>query len=364
MARKLAAAALMVMLCVVGCSRSQWGRVDFSDGKKDALSMTKSRLESENLPALESVALWDNPYAPGLKLTTAHYEIFTTLLEPLVLRTVPGFIESAYWGYNDQLPQPIETVSKFTVYLFADRQQWESFTGTFAGEQAPVFCKIKTGAYYLNGACVVYDIGRKRTLSAIGHEGWHQFNSRHFRYRLPSWLDEGIAMLFEASTYENGMFSFDPARNYQRLGALSETLGSTKLIPLKELIATSPGEVLATDQTEAVMAFYSQSYALVRFLREARQGERLTRYHRLLWDGLLGEWPLAESDGQTAEDRNLPRTIYWNRTVGSRLFEHYVGNDFDELQREYLAYCRRMVHGMSFVRADDGGVVTDHRLYR
>jgi len=361
MAWKLPVAVLVATFCMLGCAPSRQVRMNLSGPAQDPLVMTKDRLESENLPALEAVDLWENAYGPGLKLTTAHYEIFTTLLEPLMLRTVPGFIESAYWGYNDQLPQPIETASKFTVYLFASRQQWEDFTHTFAGEQAPVFCKIKTGAYYLNGACVVYDIGRKRTLSAIGHEGWHQFNSRHFRYRLPSWLDEGIAMLFEASTYENGMFSFDPARNYQRLGALSETLGNTKLIPLRELIATSPGEVLATDQTEAVMAFYSQSYALVRFLREARRGQRLTRYHRLLWDGLLGEWPLDRADGKIAENRNLPRTIHWNHVVGSRLFEHYVGDDFDQLQREYLAYCHQIVHGMSFVRADDNESVGVYR---
>ncbi len=351
MARKLTATVLMVLLGAVGCAPQTYS--DLAGQSNDPLAMTKSRLEREDLPALESVSLWDNPYGPGLKLSTAHYDIFTTLLEPLTLRTIPSFIESAYWGYNDQLPQPIETVNKFTVYLFADRQQWERFTYAFAGEQAPVFCKIRTGAYYLKGACVVYNIGRQRTLSAIGHEGWHQFNSRHFRYRLPSWLDEGIAMLFEASTYQNGMYSFDPARNYQRLGALSETLANPKLIPLRELIATSPGEVLATDQTESVMAFYSQSYALVRFLREAHHGERLTRYHRLLWDGLLGEWPLEASESRTAEDRNLARTVHWNHVVGTRLFERYVGADFDRLQREYLAFCRQMVHGLSFVQADD-----------
>lgn len=361
MARKLTVVVLIALLGMAGCARSPQARSDFAGQRNDPLTMTKARLESEHLPALESVSLWDNPYGPGLKISTAHYDIFTTLLEPLTLRTVPGFIESAYWGYNDQLPQPIETANKFTVYLFADRQQWERFTHGFAGEQAPVFCKIRTGAYYLNGACVVYDIGRQRTLSAIGHEGWHQFNSRHFRYRLPSWLDEGIAMLFETSTYQNGMYSFDPARNYQRLGALSETLGNPKLIPLRELIATSPGEVLATDQTESVMAFYSQSYALVRFLREAHHGERLTRYHRLLWDGLLGEWPLEASESQTAEDRNQARTIHWNHVVGTRLFEHYVGDDFDRLQRDYLAFCRQMIHGMSFVRADDDLPVGTYR---
>jgi len=347
MARKLAWVLLAGGLCLAGCAKAH--KVRTGAPAQDACTAIMQRLHAERLPVLDSVELWDNQYGPGLKLTTSHYEIYTTFLEPLMLRTVPGFIESAYWGYNDQLPQPIETVAKFRIYLFADRDQWERFTRSFAGEQASVFCKIKTGAYYLNGACVVYNIGRQRTLSAIGHEGWHQFNSRHFTFRLPSWLDEGVAMLFETSRYEDGVFYFDPTRNVQRLGALRETLNRGKPISLKELIATSPGEVLATDQSETVLAFYSQSYALVRFLREAGAGRHLTRYHRLLWDGLLGEWPLDKSDGQTAENRNLPRTIGWNRTVGPQLFRHYIGRDLEQLEREYLAYCRRIVRGVSVV---------------
>lgn len=355
MARKLTMMSLVVVVCLVGCSGSGRAPTESPEGAaaSDVRILTMEHLQSQNLPALQAVEIWDNPYGPGLKLTTDHYHIFTTLLEPLLLRTLPGYVESAYWGYNDQLPQPIPTVAKFDVYLFADRGQWESFTHTFAGDQAAVFCKIKTGAYYLKGACVVYDIGRKRTLSAIGHEGWHQFNSRHFKYRLPSWLDEGIAMLFETSTYENGMYSFDAARNYPRLAALHETLINRKQMRLRELIATSPGEVLATDENEAVMAFYSQSYALVRFLREADHGRRATRYHRLLWDGLLGEWPLDEEASRTAEDRNLARTVQWNRIVGPQLFERYVGSDLDRLEQEYSRFCRRIVGGAAFVRADD-----------
>jgi hypothetical protein len=307
---------------------------------------TVERLQDEHLPALTSVELWQVKYGSGLRLTTEHYEIFTTVLEPLMLRMLPGFIESAYRGYNDQLPQPIETANKFKIYLFADRQQWEDFTYGFAGEQAALFCKIKTGAYYLNGACVVYDIGPKRTLSAIGHEGWHQFNSRHFKYRLPSWLDEGVAMLFEANTYENGLFRFNPAANLQRLSALKETLRKSREMPLRELVATSPGEVLATDQAQAVLAFYSQSYALVRFLREADYGKRLNNFQRLLWDGLAGQWPLDESAGTTAENRNLPRTVLWNRQVGPQLFASYVGSDPAELEGEYLTFCNRLVRGI------------------
>lgn len=358
MARKLALAlATVAVFCLNGCSRPQAVRTAplSQPESRPTCAAVIERLRNERLPALASVESWQSKYGEGLKLTTSHYEVFSTVMEPLALRILPGFIESAYGGYNDQLPQPIETTTKFQIYLFADRQQWEDFTYAFAGDQAALFCKIKTGAYYLNGTCVVYDIGPRRTLSAIGHEGWHQFNSRHFRYRLPSWLDEGVAMLFEVSTYEDGLFHFDPAGNIQRLGALKETLSNAKQIPLRELVATSPGEVLATDQTETVMAFYSQSYALVRFLRESAYGRRLSSYQRLLWDGLSGHWPLDESAGATAEDRNLPRTIPWNRQVGPQLFEHYVGTDLDQLEREYLAFCHRLVRNLPVSRIPEAG---------
>lgn len=299
-----------------------------------------------------SVEPWQGKSGPGLRLTTAHYEIFATVTQPLMLRMIPGFVESAYRGYNGQLPEPIDTVHPFQIYLFGDRRQWESFTREFAGDQAELFCRIKTGAYYLNGACVVYDIGPQRTFAALGHEGWHQFNSRHFKYRLPSWLDEGVAMLFETSVSEGGLFRFDPAGNAQRLSALRETLWCGKPIPLRDLISTSPGEVLAVDQAEAVLAFYSQSYALIRFLREADSGKRLDAYHRLMSDGLTGQWPLDSAAGATAEDRNLPRTISWNRQVGRQLFEHYIGSDLDRIEREYLAFCQRITRDRVATRND------------
>ncbi len=361
MAGKLSVATLLVVLCAAGCSRSSRTETAPTMAVRDARVVMIERLEAEDPPALESAELWRNPYGPGLKLTTAHYEIFTTFLEPLMLRTVPGFVESAHRAYNDQLSQPIHTVHKFKTYLFADRRQWEAFTRDFAGEQAPILCRIKSGAYYLNGACVVYDIGRARTLSVLGHEGWHQFTNRHFKYRLPSWLDEGIAMQFESSVYANGGFIFDPAANRLRLDALSETLDRAQAIPLWELVATSPGEVLASDQAEAVMAFYGQSYAVVRFLRESEGGWRLPSYQRLLWDGLRGRWPLDERTSRTAADRNLPRTVDWNRNVGPQLFRRYIEADLNGLEGEYLAFCRRVVQAVSVARDDNSEYALTYR---
>jgi hypothetical protein len=265
-----------------------------------------------------------------------------------MLCQVPGFVESAYRGYNSQLPQPIQTETRFTIYLFAERKQWEEFTDVFAGRHALIYRKIKAGAYYLNGACVAYNIGRERTFSVLGHEGWHQFNSRHFRFRLPSWLDEGIAMLFEVSRYDGGLFFFEPGRNLYRLGDLKKLLMKNRAIPLKELIAMNPGEVLGADETEAVSAFYAQVYALVRFLREDAYGRRLSDYHRLLLDGLRGAWPLGDDARRIAADRNIPLTTQWNRAVGPGLFEHYIGDDLDRIEQEYLAFCRKTVYHLRF----------------
>ncbi|UCF42216.1 MAG: hypothetical protein JSV99_06280 [Planctomycetota bacterium] len=335
-----------VVFCVGGCSgpgtvettkAGEPGRIDTPRGMIEYL-------KERNLPALKSVEVWQNEYGPGLKLSTAHYDIFTTLLEPLMLSKVPGFLESAYRSYNGQLSEPIEAATKFPVYLFAERMQWEDFTKAFAGRQASMFCKIKAGAYYLNGACVAYNIGRERTFSALGHEGWHQFNKRLFQFRLPSWLDEGIAMLFEVSRESGGFFYFEPGKNIYRLGGLKKTLMDNEMIPLRELIAVNPGEVLSTEKEEAVMAFYSQSYALVRFLREEDYGKRLWRYHRLLLDGLRGNWLLSEQNRTIAADRNIPLTVRWNRAVGLELFEHYIGDDFDRIGQEYAVFCRKIVY--------------------
>ncbi len=343
MIRRIAPICVFIGILLAGCFGGDKAILKGSAaGGMDTLAGMVEYLREQNLPAMEAVEVWESEYGKGLKLTTAHYEIFTTLLEPLMLRRIPRFMESAYHGYSAELSESLDTTTKFTIYLFADRQQWAAFTKGFAGEEAELFCKIKAGAYYHNGVCVAYNIGRKRTFSALGHEGWHQFNSRCFKFRLPSWLDEGVAMLFEAYKMEDGAFRFEPSENTYRLDALKKTLGQNNLIPLKELIAINPGEVLATNEAEQVLAFYGQSYALARFLREGGLGKRTGNYRQLLFDGLKGNWPLDEVSRRIAEDRNEPRTILWNRIVGQLLFQYYVGSDFEQIEQQYLAFCRQI----------------------
>ncbi|MBN2590160.1 MAG: hypothetical protein JXA96_09885 [Sedimentisphaerales bacterium] len=336
---------LTFIVCLTGCkSQETPSNNDSSDNIAIYNSIIAEYLQKQSLPDLESVEPWQNENGPGLKISTPHYEVFTTLMDRFLLSTIPAFIESAYNVYNNQLPEPVISSTKFTIYLFASRTQWEHFTWTFAGDQAEIFYKIKAGAYYHNGSCVVYNIGTNRTLSAIGHEGWHQFSSRHFKYRLPSWLDEGVAMLFETYSYKDGTIYFEPYKNSYRLDALQKTLSSGTMISLNELTAINPGQVLASDQAQAVSAFYSQSYALVRFLREYNHGSRRNIYDKLMTDGFLGKWPLDNVSKEIAMNRNLPRTILWNHIVGTQLFQQYIDDDFEKIEKEYIEFCRQITN--------------------
>jgi len=337
---------LTISLVIFGClqHRSTWQHqpAAFETCSRSDPRWILSYLVSTRPPELRTVKLWPNDLAEGLELTSDHYRIYTTLMAPLVLRQVPAFLEAAYAGYNAQVSRAVSEAEPFLVYLFADRRQWESFTRRFAPDQADVLLRIRAGAYCYNGACVAYNIGRSRTLSALGHEGWHQFNSRHFRLRPPSWLDEGIAMLFEHFRLRDGRFEFLPAQNIYRLQALKTTLVQHRMIPLRQLVAMNPGQVLATDQSQDVMAFYSQAYALVRFLQSGKCGIFAPKLRKLLADGLAGDWPIDPVSKTIALDRNRPRTVLWNQIVGIRLFEEYISDDFPQIEKDYLAFCRQI----------------------
>ena len=113
---------------------------------------------------------------------------------------------------------------------------------------------------------------------------------------------------------------------------------------MNRLVAMNPGQVVVTEDDDSVGAFYSQAYALTRFLREESYGKRLANYHTLLMGGLRGSWPLDQRARMIAADRNIPLTIGWNRFVGKKLFEEYIGSDFGQIEKEYIAFCRKIVY--------------------
>ncbi len=335
-----------IMACLSGCAAAP-AKSSLASGQRMSLSDPNVLAEYvQNEPSVRQVTRWNNPYGDGLVIDTANYRIYTTYMEPLTLRQLPSFLESAFRAYQSQLPQPLENTQPSIVYLFADRQQWEAFTRDTTGPEAEVYLKIQAGAYVTKGICVAYDIGRRQTFSVLGHEGWHQFNQRLFVYRLPSWLDEGIATLFETCRYEQGQFIFSPASNVMRLGTLKQTLLTGQTIPLDRLLLLNPGQILTgyNGDPDGTPTFYAQVYALVRFLREDNYGIRLRPYHAMLLGAAHGDWPLDQALLDAAADRRIALTVGWNIRVSRDLFVYYFGDDMSTMNAQYEAYCRKITY--------------------
>jgi len=348
MLKIIAVISVILTILAASCQKSPSARGYSLTGRQGQKLITAAGLaeylKAQNLPTVESVEIWNPPQAvpsEGLKIQTAHFEVFTTLKDPLMLRDVPAFLETCFNNFRsaaDGLSESFQTSARFTVYLFDNRTQWEFFTTDFTGRQSQLYSRIRAGAYYLNGSCVAYNIGRDRTFRALGHECWHQFVDRVFVFRLPSWLNEGVAMQFESNRYKNGLFYFEPAENFYRLDTLKKTIAQNQTIPLEILLETDPGGLLGDDRQ--VSAFYSQCYALVRFLCRAGDDKRKADFKRLLADGLEGKWPLNDEYRKIAADRNLPLTEDWNKIVGPLVFNQYIGSDLASIEKQYLDFCK------------------------
>ena len=183
--RYAVAAMLLVWLC--GCNGAA-SRAEQSD------MTAHQRLERLllRLPGVEKIEQWPLPEVvhdqsgSRLKIFTRHYEICTTLTDPLILRQLPVFLESAFRHYGEVIDGPVEVDHKLKVYFFETRRQWEDYTRYWAGRMASSYLKIRSGAYYLNGASVAYKLSRQSNFSVLAHEGWHQYVDEFFESRMPS----------------------------------------------------------------------------------------------------------------------------------------------------------------------------------
>ena len=294
-------------------------------------------LIAQNLPTVETVESWNSGFADGLKIQTIHYEVFTALKDPLMLRDVPAFLENCQSNFRKLFSKSPSEVERFQIYLFDNRTQWQVFTAGFAGRESQIYSQIKAGAYYLKSCCIAYNIGRERTFYALGHECWHQFADKNFKFSLPSWLNEGLAMQFEANIYKDGLFYFVPGENFNRLDMLNKSIEQNQIIPLETLLETDPGELLGNDRK--LSAFYSECYALVRFLQDSDGGKSKEAFNRLLKDGLDGKWSLSNGDRIVAADKNRPLTVGWNKKIGPQLFKLYFGSDIKTIEKEFMDFC-------------------------
>ncbi len=312
----------------------------------------------QTLPTVRQVAAWEMPDyldGEGLTIETAHYRIYTTTKDMLVLRQLSFFLESAFNAYQDVTAEA-RPEALLEVYFFQTRQQWEAFTRQWTGPQAPMYLKITAGAYYSRGACVAYHLSRGANLAVLAHEGWHQFSDACFAYRLPAWLDEGLATSFEGFGWEDGKVNFDVRLNAGRLMALQECRAEDKWYRLEDLLRLDAGRVVshAAGQSQlegqTVASYYAQLYALVRFLREGAYGRRRAAFEKMLTEGREGRWPLDEALRNEAMARDTAPSRRWNAQVGPILFEYYFQQSPRQVEQEYRQFCGGILQSVRFHR--------------
>lgn len=302
---------LWVLVVIAGCAQPS---VDWQGPGAPALLVTEG---------------WNLGETPGRVIRTSHYNVYTTIEDEQILAVVPQVLEGALRQYRFLVPDVPLTNHPMECYLFANRTQWAAFTAAHAGEDAAVYLQVLRGGYTHGDRAVTYFLGDLSTYSVTAHEGWHQFVARHFKTRLPPFLEEGIASMFESVTFDRDLPRWNLSVNYHRIDKLRAALAGGHLWPLDELVRLHAGEVIALP-VEQIEAFYAQNWAFARFLWDGEAGAHRPALRRWLADSANGNLPPGLAAGVSGRA--------WRPDAIAPLLEHYLEMPMDEIGRRYLDY--------------------------
>ncbi len=243
--------------------------------------------------ALETPVLRDVPYElqawpfgrnEGRQIVTEHYDVFTTVVDPELLKAIPQALETAYGFYARLVPSEQRPAERLPIYLLARRGEWEQVTRKQFPARAALLLRIRNGGYTENGVAVIQYVSHATTFPILAHEGFHQYLYHHAGRAVPPWLHEGLATYCEGQRWgAGGLEAFAPWQNALRRNALAETLLRNELIPLPELLRISAGHVVG-GSTRKISAYYAQLWALMLFLEEGADGKYTPAFDRLRAD--------------------------------------------------------------------------------
>lgn len=285
---------------------------------------------------------WSFHGRPGRVIRTTWYRVFTTDTDPAVADRLPLFLEQALEHYTTALCPLPHPPLKLDTFLMATRDEWSSLTRQFMGDQAGRFLAIPRGGFAAGGRALLWNIGPRDTLAIAAHEGWHQYTQRTFKEGLPIWLEEGIACYMEGHIPDRddpSRVEFSPWANSERYWQLRTARYRGRLIPLRELLETSPQDLIE-GSPERTLTYYAQVWALVHFLRDGQDGRRREALARLIADAAAGR---LREQVENRLDIKLDGRDDLRR--GSKVFEAYFTNDLDAAQAEYEEYIRRLGRG-------------------
>lgn len=285
-------------------------------------------------PVQYKVNPWPLKQFKGFVVETEHYLIHTTVDDPMLHRACAALVEGQYERFSADLK--LVPKLKMKGYIFANRLQWEAFTNATMGPRAKDYLRIRDGGYSAKNICAMYYLGRYPTLSVLGHEVFHQYLNCATDQPIPAWLNEGLSCYYEAHEWDQTTPLFTPQKNTFRRETLADAVQAGRLFPLKALLATHAGEVSKLSQAK-VGTYYSQVWALMRFLREGEDGTYAQPLRTLL-------------DELGTRDMKTRVSGYLAVTAGSRdmgfgeaVFRVYITEELDRFEQAFTAYVNTLV---------------------
>jgi len=272
---------------------------------------------------------------PCKTIRTQHYLISTTIMDrPDLLDRMGQLMEGAFAVYQSFVPGITSGTRPMECHLFATRNQWAQFTEAKTGMDANIYLKISRGAYTIRDWFVAYYIGDIGTYSVAAHEGWHQFANRHFKGRLPPFLEEGMACMFEDVQWDGDLPRFNLSMNPARAQSLRKAVDEGQLFPLEQLVTLHAGEIVNMSDVK-IEAFYGQDWAFARYLWEGENGRFRPALLKLLAD---------TADGTVQDPTGSLRRSYlpWNPAGVRPMLEHYLGEDFAQIEKGYREFINKV----------------------
>jgi hypothetical protein len=287
-----------------------------------------------NSPTEVQIDQWSFNEERAKVLRSAHYHIYTTIEDKDLLEFLPQLMEGAFNLYCQIAPIPSISNQPMDCFVFRSRAEWDAYTQRHTGADAKIYLQIRSGGYTIRDRYVTYNVGRVNTFSVICHEGWHQFAGRNFKGRLPPFLEEGIACLFETISWDDRLPRWNLSVNTNRAQSLRKAWDANQLWTLEQLCTTHAGDIVG-EQPGKIDAFYAQCWAFARFLQESEQG----RYR-----SALQKW-INETAAGTVHDPTQTHTRLtagWNPDAIPSMLEHYLGKKCNEIDTEYRAFTKKI----------------------
>jgi hypothetical protein len=239
-------------------------------------------------------------------------------------------MEGAYLQYQHFVPDIPESTRPMECYIFGNRSQWALYTKIHTGSDARTYLQINRGGYTIHDWYACYLISDVGTYAVAAHEGWHQFVARNFHSRLPPFLEEGLATMFENITFPNGSPKWDLSVNYNRADKLKTAIQGGMLWPLDKLCVMHAGDVVGLSG-DRIETFYAQNWAFAQFMLNAEGGRYRPALQRMMHD-------LATGEADQYTGRRVGPPEMWNPNTVRPLLEHYFGTNIRQIDAAYVTY--------------------------